>query len=191
MVITIARQTGAGGRELAQKLAARLGYTYLEKADLLKRADSLGCFEMMYEFYNEMPINMLLHAISHNEIANEEKRERIAKIYRQIAHDGNIIILGRCAGYFLRSRGDLLRVFLRAEDEFKLTRLASETKGDVREFMENSDAGRASFHRYYTNEIWGASQNYDICINTSFCGVDGAAQIVENLIKFKENLGDK
>ena len=187
MVITIGRQTGAGGRELAQKLASRLGYTYLEKADLLKRADGLGCFELMYEFYNEMPVNMLLQAISHNEVANEEKRERMAKIYRQIASEGNIIILGRCAGHFLRDRSDLLRVFLRAEDDFKLARLASETKGDVREFMENSDAGRASFHRYYTNQIWGASQNYDICINTSFCGVDGAVEIIENLIRRKES----
>ena len=41
MIISIARQTGAGGRETARKLAQRLGYTYLAKADLLRKADEL------------------------------------------------------------------------------------------------------------------------------------------------------
>nr|WP_314234830.1 cytidylate kinase-like family protein [uncultured Campylobacter sp.] len=183
MIISIARQTGAGGRETARKLAERLGYTYLAKADLLRKADELGCFEQMYEFYNEMPVNTLLQAISHNELANEQKRDRIVAIYEKIVSGGNVIVLGRCAGFFLRGHPDLLTVFLRASDEFKLARLEKEGHTDAREYMENSDAGRMSFHQYYTNQVWGASANYNICIDTSYCGIDNAVNIIEYLVK--------
>ena len=183
MIISIARQTGAGGRETARKLAQRLGYTYLAKADLLRKADELGYFEQMYEFYNEMPVNTLLQAISHSELAAEQKRDHIARIYQKIVEGGNVIVLGRCAGFFLRGRTDLLTVFLRASDEFKLARLEKEGRADAREYMEDSDAGRASFHQYYTNQIWGAVANYNICIDTSYCGIEGAVNIIEYLVK--------
>ena len=49
--------------------------------------------------------------------------------------------------------------------------------------MEDSDAGRMSFHQYYTNQIWGAVANYNICIDTSYCGIDGAVNIIEYLVK--------
>ena len=130
-----------------------------------------------------MPVNTLLQAISHSELANEQKRDRIARIYQKIVEGGNVIVLGRCAGFFLRGRADLLTVFLRANDEFKLARLQKEGHADAREYMEESDAGRMSFHQYYTNQVWGASANYNICIDTSYCGIDNAVNIIEYLVK--------
>ena len=63
MIISVGRQTGAGGRELVVKLAKKLGFEYLDQDRLLKKADEFGYFEQAYRFYNETPVNSLLQAI--------------------------------------------------------------------------------------------------------------------------------
>ena len=75
MVISIGRQTGSGGREIAQKLADEIGFKYLDKDALLRRANEIGCFEKMYNFYNEKPVNILVQAIAQNEVARKKLRK--------------------------------------------------------------------------------------------------------------------
>jgi len=41
-------------------------------------------------------------------------------------------------------------------------------------------------YQHYTGKIWGASENYDICLNTSTIGVEKAADIIVSLIKESE-----
>ncbi len=181
MIISVGRQTGAGGRELAHKLADRLGYTYLNKEKLLQKADELGYFEEMYEFYNEVPVNTLLQAISDNEIARASQTDVVREIYLKLLSSGDYIVMGRCANCFLRGQKDFFSVFLGADVEFKLARLLAQgyDEKSAIEYMEQSDAGRASFHHYYTGEEWGGARYYDLCINTARCGVDNAVEIIE------------
>lgn len=184
MIISIGRQTGAGGRELAHKLAQNLNFTYLNKEKLLVKADEFGYFEAMYQFYNEVPVNTLMQAISNNEIAKDSKKSLIAQIYQKLLNDGNYVVMGKCANYFLRGQKDFFSIFLHAPQSFKLSRLIKQgySSSDAIEYMEQNDAGRASFHHYYTNEIWGGSQYYDLCINTAMCGIDNAIEIIKFFI---------
>lgn len=190
MIISVGRQTGSGGRELAHKLADELGFTYLNKDKLLKKADELGFFEEMYRFYNETPVNTLVQAISHSEIANSEKNSVIKEIYLKLLDDGDYVIMGRCANYFLRGERRFLSVFLHADIEFKLSRLKMQGYDEVAalEYMEQSDSGRASFHKYYTNEEWGGSTYYDLCVNTAKCGIDNAVKLIKFFLNNRENL---
>ena len=184
MIISIGRQTGAGGRELVEKLAKKLGFSYLDQDMLLKKADEIGCFEQMYRFYNETPVNTLLQAISGNEVADETSIKTIREIYTKLTLGGDYIIMGRCANYFLRGQKDFFSVFLHAPSEFKQKRLIASgiSSGKVAEYMSESDNGRARFHRYYTGEEWGGSAFYDLCINTGICGVDNAVELIEFFI---------
>ena len=187
MIISVGRETGAGGRELAHKLSDKLGWTYLNKDKLLKKADEIGFFEEMYEFYNEVPVSSLLQAISKNEVAASSKKNIISKIYKKLSSHGDYIVMGRCANYFLREEEGCFSVFLHANFDFKLKRLLAQgySKSDAIDYMETSDEGRQRFHKYYTNENWGDTKNYDLCINTAFCGVDNAVKLIEDFSKLK------
>lgn len=187
MIISVGRQTGAGGRELAAKLAKKLGFAYLDQDSLLKKADEIGHFEQMYRFYNETPVNTLLQAISKNEIANENSTKIIKEIYAKLISGGDYIIMGRCANCFLRGQKDFFSVFLHAPSEFKKARLVASgiSPSKVDEYMHDTDNGRARFHRYYTGEEWGGSAFYDLCINTGVCGVDNAVELIEFFISHR------
>jgi hypothetical protein len=185
MIISIGRQTGSGGREIAQKLADETGFKYLDKDALLRRANEIGCFEKMYNFYNEKPVNILVQAIAQNEVARK-KTEEISAIYEQILRGGNFIILGRCANYFFRDRDDFVSIFLHAPQEFKVARLMHErnkNRAFVIEYMQNLDSERASFHKYYTGEIWGETNGYDFLINTAKFGIDGVLKLIKTIVK--------
>ena len=187
MIISVGRQTGAGGRELVVKLAKKLGFEYLDQDRLLKKADEFGYFEQAYRFYNETPVNSLLQAISGNEMADEQSTKFIKEIYQKLLENGNYIIMGRCANCFLRGKKDFFSVFLHAPSEFKQKRLIASgiSSGKVAEYMSESDNGRARFHRYYTGEEWGGSAFYDLCINTGVCGVDNAVELIEFFISHR------
>lgn len=46
--------------------------------------------------------------------------------------------------------------------------------------ITKQDKKRASFYKFYTNQIWGEAKNYNICIDTSKVGIDGAVQLIED-----------
>ena len=51
------------------------------------------------------------------------------------------------------------------------------------EYMQNLDAQRASFHKYYTGEIWGETNGYDFLINTAKFGIDGTLKLIKTIVK--------
>lgn len=185
MIISIGRQTGSGGREIAFKLSNELNFTYLNKEKLLQKAKDFGYFEEMNRLYKEKPVNSLLQAIVKNEVA-VEKKDSIKEIYNKLTADGDYIIVGRCANYFLRRDKDFLSVFLHANSEFKTKRIMQIedlTKEEAMEFIENEDTNRESFHNYYTNEKWGDSIYYDLCIDTSKFGIQKSINFIINAMK--------
>lgn len=185
MIISIGRQTGSGGREIAYKLSKELNFTYLNKEKLLQKAKDFGYFEEMNRLYKEKPVNSLLQAIVKNEIAVERK-DSIKKIYNELTKDDNYIIVGRCANYFLRQNSEFLSVFLHANMEFKLKRIMEQenlNRQKASDFIELEDENRESFHNYYTDEKWGESIYYDLCINTSKFGIDKSMVLIINALK--------
>lgn len=185
MIISIGRQTGSGGREIASKLSQELGFTYLNKEKLLQKAKEFGYFEEMNRLYKEKPVNSLLQAIAKNEVA-VEKKDSIRKIYKELTKDGDYIIVGRCANYFLRQNSEFLSIFLHANVDFKVARimkLENLNNQEALDFIELEDENRESFHNYYTDEKWGDSIYYDLCIDTSKFGIEKSMSFIINAVK--------
>ncbi|MCI6988838.1 MAG: cytidylate kinase-like family protein [Campylobacter sp.] len=184
MIICIGRQTGSGGGEIVSKLAKELDLTLLDGDRLLYEADELGYYEQMYRFCAETPVSELLQAIA-SEISIETKNI-IRDFYDKLLKKDDYIVLGRCANFFLRDKSNFASFFLSADDEFKLTRLKNRgVKGDIKEYMQESDTKRASFHRYYTNEVWGGSSYYDLCINSSRLGIEKSLELIKHYIELR------
>ncbi len=51
--------------------------------------------------------------------------------------------------------------------------------------MIKTDKQRASYYNYYASKKWGNARSYDLCLNSSVTGVDGAVQIIQEFAKVK------
>ena len=50
------------------------------------------------------------------------------------------------------------------------------------ELIEKTDRRRADYYNYYSGKVWGASESYDLCVNTSHLGHEGTAQMLKEYI---------
>ncbi len=197
VVITIARQFGSGGKEIGEKLAERLGIPFYDKSLIHLAAKESGIDEDLFDFadekafhrfwtasagnagyygnrislFNEMPMNDKLFIIQSN-------------IIRKLADNGSCVIVGRCADYILRHDVSTVPVFIHSSEQDRLNRVIH-TYGvdekDAKEVMTKTDKKRASYYNYYSGGKWGRADNYDLSINSSASGIDGAVDLI---IKF-------
>jgi cytidylate kinase len=91
------------------------------------------------------------------------------RITGKIAAEGNAVVVGRGAPYFLQDREDTFRVFLYAPRDEKLRRLmaAGQRLEDAEEMVDSIDAERVAFCRHYFSSDWPRRSLYHVMINTS------------------------
>ena len=61
-------------------------------------------------------------------------------------------------------------------------------KNKVEDFIRKTDKRRANYYNYYSDMKWGEAKKYDLCINSSKTGIDGAVQLMTEYIKIKESV---
>ena len=108
---------------------------------------------------------------------------------RSLAQEGDCIFVGRCADYVLRQREDLLRVFIMAPTEFRVRTMMERqklTEDAARKLIRQVDKDRSSYYKYYTDQVWGEIENYDLCINSAVTGVDGAVQAIAGVARIMQ-----
>lgn len=100
---------------------------------------------------------------------------------RELATQGGCVIVGRCGNYILRDLPGCLSVFISGAPEDKIKRCAAEygIRPDAAEAeMQQRDRDRANYHSYHTGELWGEAKNYDLSLNSSRFGVEGAIEVI-------------
>ena len=104
---------------------------------------------------------------------------------RALAEKGDGIFVGRCADYVLRNRPDLVKVFIMADPPVR-TAVLMERKGiteeQAKKLLKEVDKDRGSYYKYYTDQIWGEAENYDLCIDAGRISVDGAVAVIKAYI---------
>ena len=90
-------------------------------------------------------------------------------ITARIAEEGNAVVVGRGAPYFLRERQDTFRVFLYAPREEKIRRLlaAGTSQAEADELVDTVDRERIAFIKHYFNADWPTRALYHLMINTA------------------------
>ena len=51
--------------------------------------------------------------------------------------------------------------------------------------IETEDSKRYEFHKYYTNEIWGMSNGYELCLDEGILGIDGCVKMILDYLKIR------
>ena len=110
---------------------------------------------------------------------------------KKIADEGPCVLVGRCADYALESYPNVVSIFIRADMEDRIRRVATRldlTDAKAKDLINKTDKKRASYYNYYTNKKWGDAESYDICINSSKFGVDGCVKAIKDFLELEANL---
>lgn len=189
LIISVGREFGSGGHNVAAKLAEHFGLPLLDSNILAEIAKQNNTSEEYLRRYDESARN-LLFSRSINGFSNSPE-EIIAQMQfdyiKQKADSGDsFVVIGRCADYILRENPGLVRIFILGDVEEKIKHIAeregiSEEKAKTR--MEQADKRRKYFHNTHSENKWGDSRSYDITVNSSKLGLEGTAEL---LIKYIE-----
>ena len=191
MIITIGRQHGSSGREIARLLAEKLNYKCYDKEIVDEAANHSDFSRDLIDAFDEKRMSaFILHAggygLNENFRLNMQVVSAQFDAMRNIAEKGNCIFVGRCAEYILRDHDDLISVFILGDMDERLKCLERRQGLDeveARKKIKEVDKDRSSFYRYYSDQTWGDAQNYDMCINSSKLGVEGTVQVILDYIK--------
>ena len=193
MIITIGRQHGSSGREIARLLAEKLNYKCYDKEIVDEAANHSDFSRDLIDAFDEKRMSaFILHAggygLNENFRLNMQVVSAQFEAMRNIAEKGNCIFVGRCADYILRDHDDLVSVFILGDMDERLKCLERRQGLDeveARKKIKEVDKDRSSFYRYYSDQTWGDAQNYDMCINSSKLGVEGTVQVILDYIKVR------
>ena len=100
------------------------------------------------------------------------------------------MIIGRCADYALEDYPNVLNVFIAGDEKDKLERIKTLYNLDdskAKEVIVKTDKKRSSYYNYYSNKRWGDPRSYDLCLNSSFLGIDGSVEMIKKVITMKES----
>lgn len=191
MIISIGRQHGSGGREIARLLARELGIKCYDKEIVDEAAKHSDFSRDLINAYDEKRMSaFMLHAggygLNENFRLNMQVVSAQFDAIREIASKGDCIFVGRCADYILRERSDLVSVFILGDMDERLKCLERRQGLDeaaARKKIKEVDKDRSSFYKYYSDQVWGDAQNYDLCINSSRLGVEGTVKVIMDYIK--------
>ena len=178
-VITISREYGSGGDQVAEKVAQALGYHLVDKAFVSAVLCQYGLTEFDSE-YEKQP--------GFWEGFDTEKAERretmvrmLNQVVRAVARHGNVVILGRSGYAILAGLADVLHVRLQAplDDRIELVRNATNVSLlEATALVKENDKMRKAFVESFYRVPWESALAFDIALNTSRVPVNVATDWV-------------
>jgi cytidylate kinase len=201
-VIALNREFGSGGRIIGKELADRLGFAFCDRSIIQIAAEKSGLSQEYLERNEDSRPTFLSNfanlstaayigagssGSNLNYTTPENDRAYLAQsdVIREIARQGNCIIVGRCAGYILQGDPRLLRVLLYGDKSDRIERIITAygyDRAKAEAELNKVDKGRAGYHKYYTGLARHELSQYDVCLNTTVTGIEGAVDTLAALI---------
>ena len=197
MLITLSRQYGAGGSEVARLVAVGLGWSVLDNEIVERVAARAGLApEVVAKEDEQAPtfVERLTRALaaSSQEYAVPELGVAVRAegpdlvrltelVVQEAAIEGRVVLVGRAAPVVLGTAVEAIHVKVVAPREFRI-QLGREASGlDARaaeRLMDETDARRARYHREHYGRDWDDPSHYHMVLNTGLLGLQGAADLV-------------
>jgi len=201
-IITIEREYGCGGGDIAQLVANRLGWKLWDQRLTEEIARLANCPKAVVEAREERndPLYYRLfksflrgsyegsiNAPKLNLVDSETILKTTRRVVEHAAEKGNCVIVGRGSQQFLKNRANTLRVFLYAPREDKIRRLLGRGKSekDAEELVDTVDRERADFIQKYFDSEWPDRPIYHGMLNTVI-GEECVANMILSLVQTYE-----
>jgi cytidylate kinase len=193
-VITLEREYGSGGGEIAASIAARLGWKLWDQSlteEIARRLDCDCGAVAKHEEKKDPAYYRLLKAFMRgsfeggmnpprlNMVDTECVREVAQKLLLEIADAGKAVIVGRGSAYYLSKRVDSFHVFIYAPFPERVRRLqaAGKSEKEAIELVETVDRDRADFISKYFNVDWPGRHRFHLMVNSGM-GNEAAVEII-------------
>jgi cytidylate kinase len=200
-IVTIEREYGCGGGEIAQQLAAELGWKLWDQSLTEEIAKLAECPKAVVEVREERTDPLYyrlfksflrgsyegsLNAYKLKVVDSESIAKITQRVVENVAKTGNSVIVGRGSQHFLRNNPDTLRVFLYAPREAKVRRLLARGKSEneAEQLVDSVDRERADFIDKYFRVEWPNRAVYHAMINTAI----GDKVVVHMILDVMETL---
>jgi cytidylate kinase len=198
-IVTVEREYGCGGGEIAQALATQLGWKLWDQLLTEEIARLANCPKAVVQVREERTDPLYyrlfksflrgsyegsLNAHKLNLVDSETILKLTERVVQHAAKTGNSVIVGRGAQHFLRNRPDALRVFLYAPRENKVRRLLARGKSETeaQQLVDTVDRERMDFIQKYFNVEWPDRAIYHSMINTAI-GDQAVVRLILDLMK--------
>lgn len=184
MIITIGRECGCEAEDVAKLLSEKLNIPYYNKEEITEKAKEKNLYKKYPNFFKEKQVNSLLYSIAVGE--NDLTYKTPEKIFKELFREKEGIIVGRASNFAFKNDPDVVKVFLTGEKEKRIQKIkdkydVSENKAKM--IVEETDYRRRNYHNYYTGELWGNSNHYDLCICETKLGVSETANCIIDYIE--------
>jgi cytidylate kinase len=200
-VLTIEREYGCGGGDIARKIADRLGWALWDQLLTSEIARLSNCDRSEVESREER-VDPLYYRLFKSILRGSFEgslnvhrlqlldADSIVRLTRRViqgaAAAGNCVIVGRGSQHFLGDRADTERVFLYAPRSEKIRRLvvSGVKEADVEELVDTVDDERAAFVEKYFHIQWPNRALYHAMFNTAL----GDDLVVNEILNLKQSL---
>ena len=194
VIITIGRESGSGGLEIAQKLSERLGITLYEKNIFEALGEHFDIDTTELKRFDEAPRfkGFTRKVNGYSNSAAEQVVELQRAFIKAKADEGkSFVIIGRCGiKAVLDHPCTLIRIFVEADKDFKIQRTKAEQgfKDDRQalKFMNWVDIRRRSYHDQFCDGVkWGERSSYDIIVKSNKLGIDRTVDWLESYVRMR------
>jgi cytidylate kinase len=200
-IVTIEREYGSGGGEIAQLLARQLGWKLWDQSLTEEIARLANCPKAVVEVREERTDPLYyrlfksflrgsyegsLNAHKLKVVDSESILKITERVVQHVAKEGNSVIVGRGSQHFLRNRPDTLRIFLYAPRQDKVRRLLARGKSEseAEQLVDTVDRERKDFIQKYFGAQWPDREAYHGMINTGI----GDQTVVDTILNFIKTL---
>jgi len=198
-VVTLEREYGSGGNDIAQKVATRLGWKLWDQLLTEEIARRLDCDCGVVETHEERrdpAYHRLLKAFMRGSfegslnasrlqaVDTDCVREVAQQLVKELANTGDCVIVGRGSAYYLGSRPDAFHVFVYApfEERVRRLRLRNKSEKEAIELAETVDRDRADFIKRYFKVDWPERHRFHLMVNACM-GDDVAVETILNAVE--------
>lgn len=191
LIITIGCEYGAKGNAIGKKVAEDLKIKFYNRELIDTIIDEVGISKDIIEKVEE-GTTIAGKGAKGQERGNFSKYADLTqramhvqeKIIRKLAERESCVIIGRSSDYILKDRKDLLRIFIYAPDEVRIRNIMKShnlSEADARLLLLEKDKRYHKRHLAMTGSNRGDRHNRDLLLNSSLLGIEGSAQMIEQV----------
>ena len=189
-IITVGRQFGSGGLDVAIHLSKLMDVNYYDKKLIFEVAKRSGLSDEYIQDVEEKTPSPLFYAFTlgfgfNSGFSSENVVNIQSETIRDIADRESCIIVGRSADYVLRDNPDCINIFVHAPEEFRIKEVSKRKNISCKEaadLIRKIDKSRAAYYDFYTNKKWGASASYHLSVDSSTLGIEKTAEYIRDFI---------
>ncbi|HKI25107.1 MAG TPA: cytidylate kinase-like family protein [Candidatus Sulfotelmatobacter sp.] len=200
-LVTIEREYGCGGGGIAAQLAQHLGWKLWDRqlTDEIARLAKVDpsavrrCDERMDSRLHRLAkafwrgSSERSAALGSQIFDTDRMMSMMQDIMNTIGREGNAVVVGRGAPFFLRQHPDAFHVFLFAPRAEKIRRTVADghTENEAEELVDSVDRERMAYVKHYFDADWPTRSLYHVMLNTAV-GDEPVIQTILNTMRAVE-----